>query len=169
MEVGPILDPVAVHLPALFFRQFAFCVAEIFLLASALIFLFGFACLPTKASIAPVIPANFFAKLLCSFFNACRMFMSPPRTFYIRMNSILLDDLPQKYLCCFFSERHMQPQTIGCIHDGLDGRFHDFAARLFDKDAVSDSVFGNGCGILFHAMPGIRLATLRLTAEEFKF
>ena len=69
MEVGPILDP-AVHFPALFFRQFFFCVALIFALAAALIFRVVFPRLPTNAAIAPVIPANFFVKLFCSFMSA---------------------------------------------------------------------------------------------------
>ena len=64
-----------VYFPALFFRQRAFCVAEIFLLAAALIFLLALTRLPPNAAIAATTPSSFFASRACSFLSACRMFM----------------------------------------------------------------------------------------------
>ena len=36
--------------------------------------------------------------------------------------------------------------TIYPANDGLDGRFHDSAARQFHHQVVADFVFGHGCG-----------------------
>jgi hypothetical protein len=70
------------HFPALFFRQFAFCAAEIFLLAAADILRVFFLRPPPNAAIAATTPSSLFASCACSFLSADRMFMRPPRASY---------------------------------------------------------------------------------------
>lgn len=65
-SLGTIWAQFLIHFPALFSRQFAFCVALIFFLAAALIFRFAFPRLPPKAAIAATIPPSFFASCACS-------------------------------------------------------------------------------------------------------
>jgi hypothetical protein len=60
-------------------------------------------------------------------------------------------DLPQIYPSRLVSKRNLKAHTICPINDGLDGRFHDSASAQFNEHAVSDFVFGHGCGILYHA------------------
>jgi hypothetical protein len=62
------------HFPALFFRQFALCVAEILALAAALIFRF-FLPTPLSAAIAPSIPFSFFTNWSRSFFSMLTTFI----------------------------------------------------------------------------------------------
>ena len=81
----------------------------------------------------------------------------------------VLDDLPflnQRGL--IESKVHLQSCSVRRFSDGLDGRFHDFAARLFDEDAVSDFVFVHGCGILCHAMPGIRIGNPSVNSRRIQ-
>jgi hypothetical protein len=59
----------------------------------------------------------------------------------------LLNNLPQKYLRCFVSKRHLQAHTFCGLNDGLDGRFQDSAAAQFDERAVVDFMIGRGCGL----------------------
>ena len=57
-SLGYNLATILVHFPALFFRQFAFCAAEIFFLVAALIFLLALTRLPPSAVIAATTPSR---------------------------------------------------------------------------------------------------------------
>jgi hypothetical protein len=50
----------------------------------------------------------------------------------------------------------------------FSGRFHDSAAREFNEHAVADFVFGHGCGILYHAMPGIRTSNPSVNSRRMQ-
>ena len=78
------------------------------------------------------------------------------------------NDLPCVNQRGLYTERHLQPDTFCGFANSLDGCFHDSPPLKFDERAVADFVFGHGCGFLYHAMPGIRTSTLRLTAEELQ-
>lgn len=71
------------------------------------------------------------------------------------LKQTLFNNLPQINQRRLLPERHLQAHTLCRFDDGLDLHFRDSAPAQFNEHAVTDSMFGHGCGILYHAMLGI--------------